>query len=211
MSRGNSSTSRLFFLCGPRLHAHLASSHSLLTETAGLMSCGGPQVPARVSQVIEERRKADKRVEDLEIELARSVGSGLASEMLKDLRELETEKKPYVKHYHRTDDPSRALTFLQSITSSFLSSLPSGSSEVTSPYILILTSSAAAQTSSSTTSVLVLSSDDDRTKTVGDALKAKLGVKGGGRGVRWSGKWTGVWKETKENVLVEEILQNLSS
>ena len=63
--------------------------------------------------------------------------------------------------------------------------------------------------STSTTSVLVLTSDDARTKAAGDALKAKLGVKGGGRGVRWSGKWTGVWKEAKENTLVEEILQNL--
>ena len=46
-------------------------------------------------------------------------------------------------------------------------------------------------------------------RRLGDALKAKLGVKGGGRGVRWSGKWTGVWKEAKENTLVEEILQSL--
>lgn len=174
------------------------------------MSCGAPQVPARVSQVVDERRKADKRVEDLESELARSIGSNLANEMIRALPELNSEKKVYVKHYHRTDDPSRALTFLQTITSSFLASLTTGGdSEVTLPYILILTSSGAAQTSTSTTSVLVLTSDDARTKAAGDALKAKLGVKGGGRGVRWSGKWTGVWKEAKENTLVEEILQNL--
>ena len=37
-------------------------------------------------------------------------------------------------------------------------------------------------------------------------ITAKLGVKGGGKGVRWSGKWTGVWKDEKEGVAVQEVL-----
>ena len=34
------------------------------------MSCGAPQVPERVQQIVDERRRATKRIEDLEAELA---------------------------------------------------------------------------------------------------------------------------------------------
>ena len=43
------------------------------------MSCGAPLVPERVQQVVDDRKKATKRVEDLEAELAASVASELAS------------------------------------------------------------------------------------------------------------------------------------
>ncbi|KAL5487858.1 hypothetical protein ACEPAI_5966 [Sanghuangporus weigelae] len=196
LARGNTSTSRLFFLCGPRLHAHLATSHALLTDVAGILSCGTPVVPARVSQVIEERRRVDKRAEELEFELARIIAEGLLGEMN------NSGDPTFVKHYHRTDDSARALGFLQSIASALITGSPAQAK-----YALVLTSSPVEKRSTSVTTVLVLGSDDERTKTMGDALKTQLGVKGGGRGVRWSGKWTGVWKEGKEGATVEEILK----
>lgn len=195
LARGNTSTSRLFFLCGPRLHVHLATSHALLTDVAGILSCGTPLVPARVSQVIEERRRADKRAEELEFELARVIGEGLLIELKK------SAESDFVKHYHRTDDPARALGFLQSIASAFISSSPTEAK-----YTLVLTSSPVEKRSTNVTTVLVLASNDERAKATGDALKTRLGVKGGGRGVRWSGKWTGVWREGKEGSTVGEIL-----
>ncbi|EJD01246.1 alanyl-tRNA synthetase domain-containing protein [Fomitiporia mediterranea MF3/22] len=207
LARGSTSTSRLFFLCGPRLHEHLATTHALLTETAGIMSCGIPLVPARVSQVIEERRRVDRRAEELEFELARVVADGL-------LKEMQTsEATHFVKHYHRTDDPARALGFLQSIATSFIAgaSNTSDSNPSSRSYTIVSTSTPAEKRSTNVCTVLVLGSDDACTKTAGDALKAQLGVKGGGRGVRWSGKWTGVWRETKEGATVEEILKGIQN
>ena len=118
---------------------------------------------------------------------------------------MESETTPYLRHYHRSDDRTRALSFLQAIASSFEKS-PKSTAE---PFTLILSSSPATQSATSTTTVLVLGSDDARTKAAGEALKAKLGVKGGGKGVRWSGKWVGVWKDAKEGESLKEVLANL--
>ena len=81
LARGGAAATsvRLSFLAGPRLLAHLTSSHTLLTAPAGVMSCGAPQVPERVQQVVDERRRATKRVEDLEAELAQAVAAELAA------------------------------------------------------------------------------------------------------------------------------------
>lgn len=75
------------------------------------------------------------------------------------------------------------------------------------PYIVVLSSSPSTQTATSTSTVLVFGSDEAKVKEVGDALKTKLNVKGGGKG-RWSGKFTGVWRE-KESRAVEEALGTL--
>lgn len=171
------------------------------------MSCGVPQVPARVLQVIEERRRFDKRAEELEQELARVIGSGLLTEMLEDGLQ-KREEVPYVKHYHRTDDPARALGFLQSIVS-FGILAPLSSAENTRPYTFVLTSTPVEKRSTSITTVLVLGSNDALAKTAGEALKAKLGVKGGGKGPRWSGKFVGVWRDDKEGSAVKEALESL--
>lgn len=72
------------------------------------------------------------------------------------------------------------------------------------PYIVVLSSSPSTQTATSTSTVLVFGLDEGKVKEAGDALKTKLNVKGGGKG-RWSGKFTGVWRE-KESRAVEEAL-----
>ncbi|KAH8118283.1 alanyl-tRNA synthetase domain-containing protein [Phellopilus nigrolimitatus] len=205
LARGATSTVRLFFLCGPRLHAHLSASHNLLAAAAGTLSCGPPLVPERVAQLVEERRRASKRVEELESELARAV----AGELLREMEKGTSVDGAYAKHYHRTDDPASALGFLQVVSSSFVNAASDSASVSARPYALVLVSSPASQTGQSTSTVLVLSSDDTRAKAIGEALKTKLGVKGGGRGTRWSGKWTGVWKVGKEGALVRELLEGV--
>ncbi|TFK83888.1 ThrRS/AlaRS common domain-containing protein [Polyporus arcularius HHB13444] len=197
LSRSTASSVRLYFLSGPRLLAHLTSSHTLLTATAGIMSCGAPSVPERVQQVVDERKKATKRVEDLEAELAASVATELAATAPKG-------SEGIVLHKHRTDDNTNALGFLSSITTAFSAKVKEGV-----PFLLVLSSSPSAQTGTSTTVVLIFGSDDKKVKVVGDEMKAKLNVKGGGKGSRWSGKFTGVWKETKEGEAVARILDSL--
>ena len=160
------------------------------------MSCGAPQVPERVQQVVDERKKASKRVEDLEAELAASIAAELASTAPR-------ESGAIVLHKHRTDDSATALAFLSSITTAFSTRVKEGV-----PFLLVLSSSPSAQTSTSTTVVLIFGSDD-KVKEVGDELKAKLNVKGGGKGSRWSGKFTGVWKDAKEGQAVESVLQSV--
>lgn len=204
LSRASVSTSRLFFLCGPRLLAHLNTSHNLLTRTSEALSCGPPLVPERVNQVVEERKRVEKRVEELESELARSVASSLFQGFKTDA---EDKSSVYKKHYHRTDNTPNPLPFLQAISMAFTelaNELPS------KKFALVLTSSAAAQSSTSVSVVLITSSDEQEVKPIGDGLKAKLGVKGGGKGLRWSGKFVGVWKDSREGSLIREILRNNS-
>ncbi|KAH9900035.1 alanyl-tRNA synthetase domain-containing protein [Cubamyces lactineus] len=201
LARSTSSSVRLYFLAGPRLITHLTSTHTLLTNAASIMSCGAPQVPERVQQVVDERKKATKRVEDLEAELAAVLADEFVNAPPREGGEL-------VLHRHRTDDSANPLTFLSAISTAFVNKVAEKGSGVS--YLVVLTSSPSAQTSTSTTVVLVIGSDDKKVKAAGDELKAKLNVKGGGKGPRWSGKFIGVWKDGREGATVASILGSLT-
>lgn len=200
LARSTGSCVRLYFLAGPRLLAHLSSTHALLTGTAGIMSCGAPLVPERVQQVVDERKKASKRVEDLEAELAAAIAGELAAAS-------PGEGGGVALYRHRTDDAANALGFLSAISTAFVSKV-AGKDEA-APYLVVLSSAPSAQTATSTTVVLVFGSDDKKVKEAGDELKTKLNVKGGGKGQRWSGKFTGVWKEGREGAAVATVLESL--
>ncbi|KAF5393568.1 hypothetical protein D9757_000068 [Collybiopsis confluens] len=196
MSRSNTSCARLYFLSGPRLITYLTSAHDFLTRAASILSVGNDLVPDRVRQVVEERKKADKRVSELELELAKSISAGLVNESTDD-------KQLFKRYVHRTNDSSNPLGFLSSIASAFSEQMANFST----PYLLVLTSAPAVQTLSSSSIIMVVGSDDKLVKCAGDALKSQLEVKGGGNGLRWSGKRMGVWKEHKEGGLVDSILK----
>ncbi|PPR06577.1 hypothetical protein CVT24_001758 [Panaeolus cyanescens] len=201
LSRSSATSARLYFLAGPRLIAHLTQTHNLLTSTSAILSCGAPLVPERVNQVVEERKKAEKRVNDTETELAGHIASGLVDSIKIHSGGL------FKKHVHRTDDTGNALGFLTSIAFAVGAAL--SDAEGNNDHVLVLSSSPSSQNSSSISTVLILGSDDAKVKAAGEGLKAKLGVKGGGKGPRWSGKFTGVWKENRENVVIDEILVSL--
>jgi len=148
--------------------------------------------------VIDERRKAEKRVEDVEAELATFVAGSLVRDMGVG------DGQVFKRHVHRTDDSGTALGFLSAVSSAFVTA--TATSAVQMGYVLVLSSSPSSQNATSTSIVLVFGSDDKKVKAVGDGLKEKLGVKGGGKGLKWSGKFVGVWKESRENVLVSEVL-----
>lgn len=194
LSRSTTASARLYFLAGPRLITYLSSTNTLLAEASSILSCGPTLVPDRTNQVIEERRKAEKRVNDLEAELAE-----LLSGQLVNLAEASDETR-FVMHKHRNDD---TLGFLSAIAQGFTDQL----SENSKPYLLVLSSSPTSQTSSSTSIVVIFGSEEKVVKEVGDALKAKIGVKGGGKGNKWSGKFTGVWKDLKEGAGIKGVLQ----
>ncbi|KAF5388254.1 hypothetical protein D9615_000369 [Tricholomella constricta] len=200
LSRSTTTNARLYFLTGPRLISHLTSSHNLVTNTAAILSCGAPQVPDRVNQVVDERKKAEKRLDDIEAELARH----LAGDIAKDLAQT-ANGSVYKKHIHRTDDSGNVLGFLSAISFAFNNLMSSDAN----PYMVILTSKPSSQTSSSTTIVLVFGSDDKKVKEAGEGLKSQLGVKGGGKGLKWSGKFVGIWREAKENSALEDLLSRL--
>lgn len=174
------------------------------------MSCGLPDVPERVNQVVEERKRVTRRMEDLELELAKSVASSLVAEM-REYFVTRPNANRYLKHYHRTDDPTNALAFLQSLSSTTLSAVSATAGLSGKQFLFVFSSSPVSQTSNSVSSILLLSSDEKLVKGTGDLLKQKLAVRGGGKGVRWSGKWTGVWKENRENEIVDGILQEIQS
>lgn len=198
LSRSSTTSARLYFLSGPRLIAHLTSTHAYLTNTASILSCGPPLVPERVGQVIEERKKAEKRVSDTEQELAEHIARDIAQQI-----QSQQDGNLFKKHIHRIDDTTNALGFLSAIAFALSAAVPAGGA---SPYLVVLSSSPSTQTSTSVSTVLILGSDDAKVKAAGEGLKAKLGVKGGGKGPRWSGKFTGVWKPAREDTAVDEVL-----
>ena len=200
LSRSSATTVRFYFLAGPRLIAYITATHSLLTSTSAVLSCGVPLVPERVAQVVEERKKSEKRVVDIEMELARQIARDLVAK-------ITNEDGTASYHLHRIDDSNNALGFLSSIAfavTDMISTLKN-----LKPYVVVLSSSPSTQTTNSVSTVLLLGSDDAKVKIAGEGLKAKLGVKGGGKGPRWSGKFVGVWKENRENVGVAEVLDGL--
>ncbi|KAF8627190.1 hypothetical protein AX15_004508 [Amanita polypyramis BW_CC] len=200
LSRSRTTSARLYFLSGPRLVAHLTSTHNLLTSTASTLSCGAPSVPERVTQVVEERKQAEKRVSDLESELAKVIANELVHDMDKP-----SNDAVYKKHIHRVDDTMNALGFLNAVSLAFLDKV----SLSRIPYLFVLSSSPSLQTPSTTNVILVFGSDDKSVRDAGEGLKSKLGVKGGGKGSRWSGKLRGVWKQGRENTLIEGVLSSL--
>jgi len=190
-ARSASAPARLYFVTGPRLINHLSSSHGLLTETSAVMSCSTTVVPERVTQVVAERKRSEKRVEDLELQLAQFVAKELRAEIV------SSSSGTFVKHVHRADD-----------TLGFLNSVSSALAEVTTPHVIVLSSSPTAQNATSTTILLVFGNDSGKVKEVGSALKNKLNAKGGGQG-KWSGKFTGVWLDHREGIAVDEVLSSV--
>jgi misacylated tRNA(Ala) deacylase len=186
---------RHYFLAGPRLLTHLGSVQMLMSRSSTIMSCGAAEVPDRVALVVNESKRRDKRIEDIERELART----LARELVGEMRRWRADggQGEWVRHIARVDDTAGALPFLQAITFMFQDLVASDATAV--PHTLLLTSTQSSQTQATTTVVVVFGSDDARVKRVGEALKVQFKtLKGGGKGVRWSGKATGVWMHERE-------------
>jgi len=199
LSRSSVTSARLYFIAGPRLITHLTSTHNQIAQASTILSCGAPQVPDRISQVVDDRKAAEKRVADLESQLI----SIAAKELLHSATSGNEERVSV--HVHRNDDP---LVFLTAIASEF-ARLWTAFEPASKQYLIVFTSSPTSQTATSTTVVLVFGSEDASVKEAGETLKLKLGVKGGGKGPRWSGKWAGVWKPAKEGELVSEVVRGI--
>jgi len=147
---------------------------------------------------VDERKRAEKRVDDLEFELAKHV----AGDVLQEMKSSETVL--YTKHVHRTDDSVNPLGYLSAIATAFANVAPAER-----PFVTVFSSSSSSQTSTSASVLLVFGSDEKHVKATGDLLKSRLNVKGGGKGTRWSGKYTGVWRG-REDVVISEVLQAVS-
>ncbi|KZT13067.1 alanyl-tRNA synthetase domain-containing protein [Laetiporus sulphureus 93-53] len=203
LARSNTTSARLYFFSGPRLLHHVTNTHTLLSSTAGTLSCGPPLVPARVEQLVDERKRTAKRVEDVEAELAGRLAKDLADAVF------SAGTAGAFLHVHRTDDPATAggaLGFLNAVSLAFTRQIEREAQEEGLQYVVVLSSAPAGQSAGSTCVILVFGSDESVVRSVGEGLKGKLGVKGGGKGSRWSGKFTGVWKEYREGKLVQEVL-----
>ncbi|TFK28783.1 alanyl-tRNA synthetase domain-containing protein [Coprinopsis marcescibilis] len=201
LSRGPTTSARLYFLSGLRLIAHLTKSHTLVTQSAALLSCGAPLLPDRLSQVIDDRKKAEKRLGDLEIELAERIGQDIAQELAKS-----EEQQLFTDYLQRVEDSTNALGFLSAIATAVCTAVAANKLE-SRRFLVALSSTPSSQTVTSLTTVMLVGSENEDVKKAGDALKAKLGIKGGGKGSRWSGKYTGVWNRGKDGEIVEEVLR----
>ena len=201
----SSGPSRHYFVAGPRLLNHLGSVQSLLTRTTAVLSCGPPELPDRIAIVVEESKRREKRVDDLERELAGVLGVQLAEEMIQWRRGANNDGE-WVKFVSRTDDSPSAQPFLQAATLAFVAHL-SAQGDTANRFTLLIVSSPSSQTSSSTSVVMVFGDEDKRVKAVGEELKRKFEtLKGGGKGTRWSGKFVGVWLANREGKMASSLL-----
>jgi misacylated tRNA(Ala) deacylase len=205
LSRSTLASARLYFFAGPRLVAHLASTHQLLTSSSATLSCGVSMVPERITQVINERRTLEKRLEDVEGEMAGFIARELVQKMSLQDKSLGLFKM----HLHRTDD-SGSLRFMSTVASAFFNVVQTSPQALTQlSNIVVLSSSPSSQSASSTSVVLAFGSGENMVQEVGGKLKVQLSIKGGGKGQRWSGKFTGVWKAEREGAVIDEVLQGV--
>lgn len=195
---------RHYFLAGPRLLNHLGSVQTLLTRTAGTLSCGASETPERVALVVEESKRREKRVDDLERELAGSLGRQLAEEMAQ--WRAAGGEGGWARCLSRTDDSQTARAFLQAVTHAFAAFVPE-QVDTACQFTLLLVSSPSSLTPSSTSVVMLFGADENRVKSVSDELKKQFKtLKGGGKGSRWSGKFVGVWLADREGKTASALL-----
>ena len=195
---------RHYFLAGPRLLNHLCSVQTLLTRTAGTLSCGASETPERVTLVVEESKRREKRVDDLEHELAGSLGRQLAEEMAQ--WRAAGGEGGWARCLSRTDDSQTARAFLQAVTHAFAAFVPE-QVDTACQFTLLLVSSPSSLTPSSTSVVMLFGADENRVKSVSDELKKQFKtLKGGGKGSRWSGKFVGVWLADREGKTASALL-----
>ncbi|KAI0307089.1 hypothetical protein B0F90DRAFT_1622851 [Multifurca ochricompacta] len=200
----SSGPSRHYFLAGPRLLDHLGIVQSLLTRTASVLSCGPPEMPDRVALLVDESKRREKRIDDLERELAGILGRQLAEEMVQ--WRIAGGEGEWVRCVNRIDDSPTAQAFLQAITLAFTAHLKE-QTDMICQHTLLLLSSPSSQTASSTTVVMLFGGEEKRVKAVGDELKKQFKtLKGGGKGTRWSGKFLGVWLTDREGKAASTLL-----
>lgn len=164
-------------------------------------------VPQRVSQMADDRRKAGKREEDLEKELSDMIAANLVRDM-EVMITTSSESQVWKKMIHRTDDTSAPLAFLNAIANRLSQTVDASAW----PYLIVFVSSTSSQRTTSLTTILIAGSDARHVKTLGDTLKVRFGskIKGGGTKGRWSGKFTGVWRnEGKEGQEIRDGLRDI--
>ena len=89
----------MYFLAGPRLIAHLPSIYNQIMQASSIPSCGVAQFLDRISQVVDERKSAEKRVADLETKLVWIVAKGFLYSATR------ANEEKISAHVHRNDDP----------------------------------------------------------------------------------------------------------
>lgn len=182
LSRGRA---RIFFCAGPRIRAYLSQTYNLLTTAATTYGCAASQIPERLAFEADGRRKAYKRTEELEDEVAKFIVKDLLDEQRRACL-TAVDKHRFLAFRHRYESSPNPLGLLSAIHTIWLAS-PAASTS----FLIVLVSSGV-QTSSNNAVVLMFGSDVIEVKELGDKLKAK-GIRGGGKGGKWSGK-TENWK-----------------
>ncbi|KAI0254769.1 hypothetical protein BJV78DRAFT_1152063 [Lactifluus subvellereus] len=113
----------------------------------------------------------------------------------------------WVRCISRTDDSPTAQAFLQAVTLAFAAAHVTEHTDTPQRYTFLLVSSPSSQTSSSTTVAMLFGYREKRVKVIGDELKKQFKtLKGGGKGIRWSGKFAGVWLADREGKAASALL-----
>lgn len=159
--------------------------------------CAATQVPERLAFETDGRRKAFKRAEELEDELAKFVVKDLLNEQQR-ASVSDVDKPRFTAFRHRQDSSSNPLGLLNNIHSAWSAS--AGSTN----FLIVLVSSGL-HASSNSAVVFIFGSDEKEVKEFGEKLKGQ-GIKGGGKPGKWSGK-TDNWKSIGGDEWVKGLLE----
>ncbi|KAJ3171080.1 hypothetical protein HDU88_008114 [Geranomyces variabilis] len=196
------SRSRMYFAIGDRVLSALATYHATLKDIAGQLACGLLESPARLTQVLAQKKDALRREKVLRVDALRALAADLTAS-------LELVNGVLVGRLHREDE-STDVDFLVSLIQDAFK--PPAKEDGSAAEWLVIVSggafSAAGKEASGTGGCLVMvGSSDALVKKGGDGLKTRLGgkLKGGGKG-RWQGKVTGAWIKS-DMALLDEVLR----
>jgi misacylated tRNA(Ala) deacylase len=194
---------RIYFLAGPRLVAYLAQIHVGLHDTASGLGCSVSQAPDRARQEVQQRTRANKRVEAVEEEL----GALIADKILREADETAKSGSLFRKYLSRTDDSPNPLGVVNAIVKAFSRSV--ALEETRRPHLVVISSSPSVPNSSATTVLVAFGSEERMIKDLGDQLR-QIGVKGGGSGSRFNGKAVG-WKDSVDGQRLQRILEEIGT
>ncbi|KAM0751105.1 ThrRS/AlaRS common domain-containing protein [Meredithblackwellia eburnea MCA 4105] len=194
-----STNSRLYFLVGPRVLAHLSSTHGTTREASLELGCSTNDLSERVKLLNLSSREGIKREKRMREELAGFVAHKLWAQASSRPDDRAIKWAASV----REEDATNSLDFLLLVAGEL-----KGLASPESPHVFaIAVGIGASSPTTSGGSLLVFGSEDlvgKAGKEIGEKFKGR--VKGGGKG-RWQGKLVGARWELGDEAKLEEVLK----
>ncbi|WWC67259.1 uncharacterized protein I206_101167 [Kwoniella pini CBS 10737] len=198
----SSSSTKLYFVAGPRAIRYLQQASRQLSAIAKIVGSGRADVIERLENNEKNRKELFDNVKDLKGELSNLI-------IEKSLSEDRNLNKGIIWIKRENEKSTHEFEFLGTISGSLIYTLAEEQNE---DALIIITSTLhlSKTVSEAQTLVLISSKDDKLAKGVNETLKKGLGdrIKGGGARGRYMSKISGKWGKNEDTVvqgLIDEL------